>query len=222
MQSLWIYTETFRYLHKSRNRAYAIEEIKSQWAQFILNHLKIDWHFKGIPTTQKSVIFVGNHISYIDMPLIMACASDLSFVAKHELSQWPLFGTAAKAINTVFLKRDSRDSRQQARQMITNALLEGRRVVIFPSGTTSMNESKPWRKGVFEIAREGDFWVQPFRIQYEPARSFAYIDQDLFVHHLWQLAKLKKLKAEIEFHAPVKINSPSQDGLYWQNWSKGH
>ena len=45
------------------------------------------------------------------------------FVAKHEISKWPVVGSTGKLINTVFVKRDRKTSRQQAAKVISKRVL---------------------------------------------------------------------------------------------------
>lgn len=218
--SLGIFTETYRYLQKSNLPEASVEQLKIEWAQSTLNRLGVQLEIKGEVTDEKSMLYVGNHISYLDIPLLMATVNKISFVAKHEISNWPIFGHGAKKIETVFVKREDGDSRKSARKAIHAALDEGKRVAIFPSGTTCISEKTSWRRGGFEIAQDKDVYVQPFRLSYFPLRAVAYIDQDFFPTHLYSLFGLKKIEAKIEFHEPVKIKDAVKDCEYWHHWSR--
>ncbi|MGE0634369.1 MAG: 1-acyl-sn-glycerol-3-phosphate acyltransferase, partial [Pseudobdellovibrionaceae bacterium] len=127
---------------------------------------------------------------------------------------------AARKTDTVFVKRECGNSRKMAREAVHEALERGQRIAIFPSGTTSISESKVWRKGAFEIAYEKEILVQPFRISYSPLREVAYIDDDFFPTHLGRLFRLKRIQAKIEFHPPVKITDPIKECLAWSNWAR--
>jgi 1-acyl-sn-glycerol-3-phosphate acyltransferase len=220
-KSLGLVTETYQYLQQSHQANASISALKSEWAQRTLDRLRIDLIVKGTPSSQKPLLFVGNHISYVDIPLLMSAAENLSFVAKQELSLWPVFGAAAKRIDTVFVQRENGVSRKNARTAVSEALQASRRIVLFPSGTTCMHESKQWRKGAFEIASENQCKIQPFRISYRPLRAVAYIDNDFFPWHLYRLFRFERIQATIEFHEPVSITHPYNDCLYWHYWSQG-
>lgn len=230
--SFGVISETYRALQKIKEadkngkvdyseKYVDIKELKSEWAQNILCLLNVELKIIGQISESESMLFVGNHISYLDIPLLMSNVSSLSFVAKKEISFWPVFGTAAKKIETVFVEREKGASRGQARQGIREALNKGSRIVIFPSGTTCLSESKSWRRGAFEIAQELGLYVQPFRISYRPLRKVAYIDEDVFVIHLYKLSSFDKIQAEIEFHEPVKITDAAFDCIYWNQWARG-
>lgn len=219
--SVGIFTETLRSLKKAKLNSGDLSRIKFQWAENILSRLKVELKIQGKASELNPLLFVGNHISYLDIPILMKAARDSSFVAKQELSAWPVFGAAARHLDTVFVKRDSAVSRTLARQGIHDALAEGKRIIIFPSGTTALEEKKTWKKGAFEIAYEKNVMIQPFRITYKPLRAVAYIDEDIFPLHLNSLFSFEKIEAEVEFHPPVKVLDPLNDCLYWQYWSRG-
>jgi 1-acyl-sn-glycerol-3-phosphate acyltransferase len=218
--SVGIFTKTFHYLQKSKAPDASIDDLKLQWAQDVLSRLRIDLEISGKVADQSSMLFLGNHVSYLDIPLLLSSVRGLSFVAKEEISSWPVIGQAAKKIETVFVKRESGSSRKLARQSIQEALTNGQRVAIFPSGTTCMFENKSWRKGAFEIAHEQGVKFQPFRITYFPLRAAAYIDDDFLPLHLFNLFDHKRIHAKIEFHEPVTIKDPIADCEYWQNWTR--
>jgi 1-acyl-sn-glycerol-3-phosphate acyltransferase len=218
--SVSIFTDTLRYVHLSNKPEWNIDDLKSRWARSILERLNVHLTVKGEPTLEPSTLFVGNHISYLDIALLLSSAPRLSFVAKKELAMWPVFGAAAKKVDTVFVKRESGASRQSARAAVSEALTNGKRVVVFPSGTTCVEESKPWRKGAFEIAAEGGFQIQPFKITYSPLRAVAYIDKDFFPWHLYKLGAVPRVEATIEFASPSKVIDAAADCARWHEWSK--
>jgi lyso-ornithine lipid O-acyltransferase len=219
--SIRVFTDTLHYIKLSKRPDQNMRDLKAQWAQTILDRMKVELKVIGEVSSENSLLFIGNHISYLDIPLLMSSIPDLSFVAKKEIGSWPVFGSAAKKIDTVFVQREKAESRKQARLGLSSALREGKRVVVFPSGTTCMTESKMWKKGAFEIAHDLNIWVQPFRISYKPLRSVAYIDDDFFPVHLFKLSGFEKIQAEVEFQQPIKITNPTYDCLFWNYWARG-
>lgn len=216
-----IFLDTHSYIQQALEEGSSIESLKTEWAQGVLNSLKVDLEVLGTPSPSSSLLLVGNHVSYLDIPLLMSVTENISFVAKKEISDWPVIGKAASAAKTVFVKRDHKQSRNEASQTVKNALMDGKRIVIFPSGTTCTQESKPWKKGAFRIAFETGALIQPFRIKYKPVRTVAYIDDDIFLFHLYNLCKSPGIQAQIEFHPPVTVTDVTLDSLKWHLWSKG-
>lgn len=207
-------------LRKSRLPGASVPELQLEFARKTLERFRIQLHIHGTVTNESPMIFVGNHISYLDIPVLMAAIPSVSFVAKKELASWPVFGLAAKTMNTILVDRENSDSRSAARDAIRQGLKDGRRIVVFPAGTTSLHEDKEWRRGVFEIAQELNMAVQPFRINYSPLRKAAYIDNDFFVSHVFRLGYGKPVSATLEFHAPVRIADATAATQQWRKWAQ--
>lgn len=175
---------------------------------------------KGGPSSSGDpCILVGNHISYLDIPVLMKSVPEISFVSKKEVKFWPLIGQAAEKVKTIFVDRDSTQSRGKAKKQIAQALIdENKKVVIFPSGTTAIRRSVFWKKGAFEIAEKNNITVQPFRFRYEPLSAAAYVGKDNFFFHMLDLLKHREIKVVLEFHEPVIINDSVSDCHRWKNW----
>ncbi len=218
--SVQVFTNTYSALLSARKAQTPINQVKAQWASQMLELLKVDLKVIGTMSELKPLLLVGNHISYLDIAILMKSNPGFSFVAKSEVGAWPIFGKAAHAAETIFVKRGNGKSRAAARQAIGAALQSHRRVVVFPSGTTCLNEAKPWKKGAFEIAKEYKVRLQPFRISYLPLRPTAYIDNDFFPVHLYRLASFPRIHAQIEFHPPIYVTDPMADCAFWSEWAQ--
>lgn len=219
-KSLGLVAQTGYYLKESWKPGACIPTLQKGWAQETLERFNIDLEIKGTVSLQKSTLFVGNHIGYLDIAILMAAIPGINFVAKKQLSQWPVFGSAARAMNTIFVDRGSTSSRSTAREALKNGLVSGKRVVVFPSGTTTLTESKSWRYGAFEIAEQLQVPVQPFRLTYTPLRTCAYIDNDFFPWQLYKLARTRKIKTYLEFTEPQIIRSAQNECVKWQRWTQ--
>jgi 1-acyl-sn-glycerol-3-phosphate acyltransferase len=219
---LKVFLITGKYLFLSWKKQSDIIDLKTRWSRDILNHFNINLKIEGSPVySADPCIFIGNHISYLDIPLLLQGHPQVAFVSKKEVEKWPVIGSAAKKMKTIFVERSSRVSRNKAKEKITESLLENKaQIAIFPSGTTSLLLSSEWRKGVFEIAKNENISVQPFRIRYSPSRAAAYIDDDNLLIHMLQLFSLKSMDAFLEFHEPVSINSITEDCEFWKQWAE--
>jgi 1-acyl-sn-glycerol-3-phosphate acyltransferase len=113
-------------------------EQKAQWSQsssrLVLGALGIRYRIDGQPPTHGLV--VCNHLSYLDI-LILSAAMPCFFIAKLEISGWPIFGKAARSNGTIFLDRSSMSSATSvAEQMIERFKLPVP-VLLFPEGTST-------------------------------------------------------------------------------------
>jgi 1-acyl-sn-glycerol-3-phosphate acyltransferase len=134
--------------------------LKERWGREMVRHIRMDLQVKGEISRTKPQLFVGNHISYIDIVVLMRSVENISFVAKAEVAKWPIFGAGAKRAGTVFLQRGDKNSRREVREQLGRVLTETEsRIAVFPSGTTTLDESKHWKRGIFEIAHKHDISV---------------------------------------------------------------
>ncbi len=191
-----------------------------EWGTEMLNLMRVQVTLQGEPVRAEPILFVGNHISYVDIPLLMATVP-VVFVAKTQLKRWPIFGNACKVAGVVMVNRDRKSSRNETAEKVGQCIVERKQsVALFPSGTTRLDESRPWRWGAFKIAQQFGIPVQPFRIAFEPLRRVAYIDDDGFIPHLWHLLGEEKIAAKLHFHPPIQIEDPERDCEKWWHWSR--
>ena len=172
----------------------------------------------GRPVKQGPVLYVVNHTSYADIPVLGALLEG-SFVAKAEVADWPLFGLCARISRTVFVDRNPRLALRQA-DLLRERLTAGDNLILFPEGTSSDgNFVLPFRSALFGAAsvRVGGrpVTVQPVSVAYthldgipmgRHLRPFFawYGDMDL-AGHLWQLLGIGRSRVEVRFHDPVNI-----------------
>ncbi len=189
------------------------------WGEEIMEILNIHVRTTGTPSKEPT-LFIGNHISYLDIPLLCSRAP-VVYVAKKELQKWPLFGKAMTSVGTVFVDRSSIHSRKGAADEIAPYIKQsGQSVAIFPSGTTTLEEQKPWRWGAFVLAKRHGIPIQPFRLCYKPRRAVAFIEDDLFPPHLWNLVRLGKIEAQLDFHEPILVDDPDAEAKRWWQWTR--
>ena len=223
-----IFTRTLRGAHSLRTMERAqgklsnstIHFAMTEWAGDILTTLNVHVEKVGQPSREEPVLFVGNHISYVDIPLLMF-VSPVVFVAKKQLGSWPVIGTACRSVGTILVDRDSKASRKSSGELIAPCIQERRQsVCIYPSGTTSIDESTAWRWGPFQIAARHSIPVQPFRIRYDQMERAAFLLEDSLLPHLWRFLSGGPIKATVEFHSPVLITDPEKDARRWWEWAR--
>jgi 1-acyl-sn-glycerol-3-phosphate acyltransferase len=115
-----------------------------------------------------SAIFICNHISYLDPPVV-ACLSrsaPFRFLAKHTLARVPLFGQALWATGQVFINRkDSGKAFANIEKAITKIKNTDKYFFVFPEGKRSPdNELLPFKVGGFVMALKTKFPVLPVAV----------------------------------------------------------
>jgi 1-acyl-sn-glycerol-3-phosphate acyltransferase len=104
-------------------------------------------------TVPAAGLVVSNHLGYLDI-LVFAAMAPTVFVAKSEVRSWPVFGWFARRSGTIFVERGRAASVARAAREIDAALADGRRVVLFPEGTSSGGETVlPFKSSLLEPAR---------------------------------------------------------------------
>ena len=188
-----VFAKTLHYHFQFYNKTESERlRLKKDWAQMILNSFGFNLQIIGDAPVGISCILVGNHISFLDIPVLLAALPEVTFVAKDDLLKWPIIGNGAKALGTIFVNRGTGSDRSHVRTQVAKVLHEKKSVVaIFPSGTTCLYEEKPWKKGAFEIAKEARVPLQLFRLDYIPLRESAYIDDDNLLDQMARLVKIK-------------------------------
>lgn len=180
----------------------------------------------GEPVENQGVLMVANHTSYFDI-LALSCVARVSFVARSDVVNWPLFGTLAKLQETIFVDRTRRAQTGEARDQIRERLLAGDALVLFPEGTSDDGNCVLPFKSALMGAVEAEIGcdeqgviryvpVQPVSISYvgvygipmgrENRPLFAWYGDMELVPHLWEALKAGPLDVVVEFHAPMTVD----------------
>ena len=162
------------------------------------------------------VLFVANHSSYLDIPVLGALIPG-AFIAKAEVERWPLFGVLARLQRTVFVERRSArtgDHRNEMRARLAN----GQNLILFPEGTSSDGMCVlPFKSGLFgaieDKATPVPILVQPVSITCTEIDGlpitrawrpyYAWFGDMTLVGHLWNVFKLGRFTVDVVFHAPL-------------------
>ena len=109
-------------------------------------------------------IFVANHISMIDVMLLVSTVrkNPLVFIGKKELEKIPLFGYVYKK-TMILVDRSSNESKKQVFEQTKEKLMTGISIGIFPEGTVPELdvELAPFKHGAFTMAIEHQVPIVP-------------------------------------------------------------
>lgn len=188
-----------------------------EWAQELCRIFETRIHIFGEPIETTAGLFVGNHASYLDIPVICSL-EPVSFVAKAEMQKWPIFGKVGDALGIIWHNRKDGNSRKSTAENIKLAVQEGKRVCVFPEGTTSLR-GLPWRTGVFNVAHEVGASLQPFSIYYRPAHLAAFEDPSMLKHSL-ALNSEGHLDVYLTVGPSITVKDPVKDCQEWERWNK--
>lgn len=135
---------------------------------------------------QGSVVFVGNHQSMFDIPVMVAKVNrPIGFIAKEEMRKVPVLSSWIVALGSFFLPRgESRKSLEVVIQASKLLKEYCHALVIFPEGTRSEDGSiRAFKPGSLKIAMRSGASLVPFAIDktYElmPKGRNWFIPQDV-------------------------------------------
>ena len=124
------------------------------------------WHrnLYEVPHDKNShYIFVANHISYLDAPIIVKTMRQrIRVLGKAEMSKVPIFGYIYRnAIVTV--DRSSAENRAKSVRILKSVLSKNISIFLFPEGTFNMTHEplKEFYDGAFRIAIETQTPIKP-------------------------------------------------------------
>jgi len=153
-------------------------------------------------------LYVSNHLSYIDIP-VLGSILNAKFIAKKEISSWPFAGYLSKVGNTIFIGRNLRFLKKN-KSMILDHISKGDNIILFPEGTTSDGiRVLKFKSSLLSSLEKKNILIQPIVIKYERINGMPlnrwikpviawYGDMEL-KPHLINLLKLFSIVAKITF-----------------------
>jgi 1-acyl-sn-glycerol-3-phosphate acyltransferase len=156
---------------------------------------------------EEPCLAVANHISWLDI-VVLATQSDTGFVAKAEVAEWPLLGWMFRAGGTEFVQRGAHASLKQLMPRMTRRMKLGETLTLFPEGT-SHGRVLParFRPRLLQAAVDAGVHVQPVAIYYgasaEVLERMAFVGEDTFLNHLWNLLGGGPMLAEVTYLPPL-------------------
>ncbi len=155
-------------------------------------HIRIDGLEKIDPA--RTYIFMSNHVSNIDPPLLLPLIPRrTSVMAKKELFSYPLLGKTMQLGGLVPVDRGNRDAGIAAVRAAAEVIRQGVNMTIYIEGGRSFDgKLLPFKKGPFYLAEECQVPVVPVTIAgthyVMPKRRFA----------------IKPGKVTVTFHEPIE------------------
>ncbi|MCL1907815.1 MAG: 1-acyl-sn-glycerol-3-phosphate acyltransferase [Holophagaceae bacterium] len=140
------------------------------WARQILWLCGASWSSEGwesvpeeIRNGSLSAIFMSNHESHLDPPLLMgAIPVPAVYIAKKEVRRMPFVGWAAWVGGMIFIDRGKSERAARSMSDAAEQIRRGKNVVIFPEGTRTINgQLGRFKKGGFGLALKAEVPIVP-------------------------------------------------------------
>lgn len=154
-----------------------------------------------------AVMFVANHVSWIDIEL-MHSQRMMGFVAKAEISRWPLVGWVASRGGTIYHHRGSNDSLHGVMHQMVQRLEQGLAVGVFPEGRTTRGDAiGTFHARIFQPAVLAGVPAQPVALKYglrgNAQTIVAFGERENFMQNFLRLLGEPGRVAEVHFLEPV-------------------
>ena len=202
-------------VHKG-NGTYILPRI---WHRGVCVIFRVSFETEGVPATDQQTLYIFNHLSYLDIPLIGGVLRKASFLAKKEVSQWPVFGFLANLQNTAYIER-KQTAIQKERDKLKERVDKRQNLIIFAEGTSTDGvEVRNFKSSLFSLAQNSpnpDLQLQPVTINLVYVNSIVPQNEDQrriytwpvedpieLPDHLWRFAKSRGAHLRMVFHPPI-------------------
>jgi 1-acyl-sn-glycerol-3-phosphate acyltransferase len=170
------------------------------WCRSFVRALGIDLRLHQHNTRQlpERYILVANHPSAfedIGIPALFPVHS----LAKIEVADWWIVGRISTASGTLYVHRESKESRNSAAGEIEAALQQGKNIALYPEGGCKGRRIfESFRYGAFDISLRTGVPVLPVFLHYESQDDFEWHDPQTLLHKLWHMSTVQNNR--VNFH----------------------
>ncbi len=162
------------------------------------------------------MLFIANHISWVDVHALNSLVP-LRFIAKSEISRWPIFGYLAKSADVLFIDRDKRKDAVRIVHITASSLAAGDNLCLFPEGTTTDGTTMmPFKSSIVQAAIHANATIHPVAIRYPNAQggantAMAYAGETTMKESMQQILLQQQPTVELHFLAPIATVNLSND-----------
>lgn len=181
------------------------DRLKIHWLKVFSSIMKLSVIREG-ELPKDGALLISNHISWLDI-IVIGQYLPVYFVAKSDISSWPIIGYLSRQGGTIFIRRGNKKSIKATTEKMIWVLKQNSNIVAFPEGTTtSGNEVLSFHASLFQPALLTKSVIQPVVIQYEGAAKHQapFIGEDDFVRHLIKMLCLDKVEVRLSFLPVIK------------------
>jgi 1-acyl-sn-glycerol-3-phosphate acyltransferase len=188
------------------------------WAKRLLKILKIKIVVHGrrhLLNSKTGFLMVSNHVSWLDIHVINS-VMPMTFVAKSDVANWPIFGWIAKNIGTIFIKREKISDLKRVIHLMQSRLSTGEAICIFPEGTSSDGISVlDFRSNLFESVAQTQQKILPIAIQYQEHNR--YSNRAAFIGEMGLIDSIKQIMQSDYLEAHIHLLEPLESHFSRQN-----
>jgi len=162
--------------------------------------IKVKLHGSENIIKGKGHIYVSNHLSYLDILVLLATIPDnIRMVYRSEISKIPVFGWAMLACGFISIDRTNIKSAIRSLEKGAKKIKKGISILIFPEGTRSPDgKTGEFKRGMFLLAEQSGADIIPVSI----SGTYELLKRDTY--------KVKSGKVNIVIGKPMKFRKDKQ------------
>lgn len=202
------------FLYSERDAKMKRDALKIRWLQWF--SAIVNLHIiKDGELPERRAVFVSNHISWLDI-IVIGQYLPAYFVAKSDISNWPVIGYLARQGGTVFIRRGNKQHIKTTAEKMVWLLKQNGNIIAFPEGTTTKgDEVLHFHPSLFQPALLTRSAIQPVALQYQGvAKEHApFVGNDAFVPHLIKMLTLDKIEVHLSFLPVINSSGKSRHAV---------
>lgn len=175
--------------------------VSASWILFKINGADLNISGQEFIPKDETVLFVGNHKSLIDIPLLLTFTHKrIAFISKESMKKIPAINLWTMVIGSLFLDRTSLRKGAATIKAGIKMLEDGHSLVIFPEGTRSVEDDMlPFKKGSMKLATKSGVRVIPFAVKGT---------NEIFEDHGY---RFRRWPVHLAFGEPIDLNALDAD-----------
>lgn len=183
--------------------------VMRRWSALLLRIFGMRVRSVGSPCAG-ATMFVANHVGWVDISLLHSRRM-MGFVAKDEISRWPVIGWLGVRAETIFHRRGSTESLHGVLVEMVARLRGGQSVGVFPEGGTRGGvELGPFHARIFAAAVDAQVPVQPVALVYgeqgDAQAIVAFRRGESFVANFFRLLGEPARVVSVHFLEPIDVS----------------
>lgn len=175
------------------------------WCNVFVKALGVELklHQKNQKVLPERYILIANHPSAFEDIGVPALFHVFS-LAKIEVKDWWIVGRISEAAGTLYVHRESRESRNEAAMSIERALAEGKNIALYPEGGCKGRRIfETFQYGAFSISLKSGIPILPVFLHYEAQDDFEWREPQILPQKLWHFLTSRNNTANYYVFDPI-------------------
>ncbi len=140
-------------------------------------------------------ILIANHPSAFE-DIGVPALFNVSSLAKIQVKDWFIVGRISAAAGTLYVERESKDSRNAAAQEVLATLASGKSIALYPEGGCKGRRIfESFRYGAFDISLTSGIPIVPLFLHYEAQETFEWANPHTLIHKMWHFMRSQNNRA---------------------------